>query len=162
MVEKIEIELYLTHSDGKSVIAERFIRILKNKVYKYMTSTSKNVYIDKLDNKVNKCNNTYHSIIKMKPVDVKWKTYIGSSKEINNKDPKFRTGDIVRVSKYKSIFAKGYVANWSEEEVFVIKKLKILFRGYMLLVILTEKKLLEGSTKTNCKKQIKNNLELKR
>ena len=162
MAEKIEIELYLTYSDGKSVIVERFIRILKNKVYKYMTATPENVYIDKLDNNVNKCNNTYHSIIKMKPVDVKWKTYIGSSKEINNKDPKFRTGDIVRVSKYKNIFAKGYVTNWSEEEVFVFKKLKILFRGYMLLVILTEKKLLEGSTKTNCKKQIKNNLELKR
>ena len=90
-----------------------------------MTSISKNVYIDKLDDIVNKYNNTYHSTIKMKPVDVKSNTYIDSSKEINDKDPKFKIGDIVRISKYKNIFAKGYVPNWSEE-VFVIKK---LFRG---------------------------------
>ena len=59
----------------------------------------------------------------MKPVDVKWNTYIDSSKEINDKDPKFKIGDIVRISKYKNIFAKGYTPNWSEE-VFVIKKVK--------------------------------------
>ena len=82
-----------------------------------------NVYIDKLDGIVNKYNNTYHSTIKMKPVDVKSSTYIDSSKEINDKDPKFKVGDIVRISKYKTIFAKGYVPNWSEE-VFVIKKVK--------------------------------------
>ena len=105
----------------ENVIAERFIRILKNKIYKYMTSISKNVYIDKLDDIVNKYNNTYHSIIKMKPVDVKLIIYIDSSKEINNKDPKSKIGDIVRISKYKNIFAKGFVPNWSEE-VLVIKK----------------------------------------
>ena len=59
----------------------------------------------------------------MKPVDVKWSTYIDSSKEINNKDPKFKIGDIVRISSYKNIFTKGYTPNWSEE-VFVIKKVK--------------------------------------
>ena len=118
-----DIEMYSTHNEGKSVIAERFIRTLKTKIYKYMTSISKNVYIDKLDDIVNKYNNTYHSTIKMKPVDVKSNTYIDSSKEINNKDPKFKIGDIVRISKYKNIFAKGYVPNWSEE-VFVIKKVK--------------------------------------
>ena len=96
---------------------------LKNKIYKYITSVSKNVYIDKLDDIVSKYNDTYHSTIKMKPVDVKSNTYIDSSKEINNKDPKFKIGDIVRISKYKNIFAKGYVPNWSEE-VFVIKKVK--------------------------------------
>ena len=85
-----------------------------------MTSISKNVYIDKLDDKVNKYNETYHDTIKMKPVDVKPSTYIDSSKEINYQDPKFKIGDIVRTSKYKNIFAKGYVINWSEE-VFVIK-----------------------------------------
>ena len=88
-----------------------------------MTSISKNVYIDKLYDIVNKYNNTYHRTIKMKPVDVKPSTYTDSSKEINNEDPKFRIGDIVRISKYKNIFAKGYVSNCSEE-VFVIKKVK--------------------------------------
>ena len=122
-LEKNDIEMYSTHNEGKSVVAERFIRTLKNKIYKYMTSISKNVYIDKLDDIVNKYNNTYHSTIKMKPVDVKSSTYIDSSKEINDKDPKFKIGDIVRISKYKNIFAKGYDPNWSEE-VFVIKKVK--------------------------------------
>ena len=88
-----------------------------------MTSVSKNVYIDKLDDIVNKYNNTYHSTIKMKPVDVKSSRYIYSSEEISDEDPKFNIGDIVRISKYKNIFAKGYVPNWSEE-IFVIKKVK--------------------------------------
>ena len=88
-----------------------------------MTSVSKIVYIDKLDDIVNKYNNTYHNTIKMKPVDAKSNTYIDSSKKINNKDPKFKIGDIVRISKYTNIFAKGYTPNWSEE-VFVIKKVK--------------------------------------
>ena len=115
--------MYSTHNEGKCVVAERFIRTLKNKIYKYMTLVSKNVYIDKLDDMVNKYNNTYHSTVKMKPVDVKSSTYIDSSKEINNKDSKFEIGDIVRISKYKNIFAKCYVPNWSEE-VYVIKKFK--------------------------------------
>ena len=88
-----------------------------------MFSISKNGYIDKLDDIVNKYNNTYHSTIKMKPVDVKSNTYIDSNKEINEKEPKFKIGDIARISKYKNIFTKGYIPNWSEE-VFVIKKVK--------------------------------------
>ena len=72
--------MYSIHNEGKSVIAERFIRTIKNKIYKYMTSISKNVYIDKLDDIVNKYNNTYHSTIKMKPVDVKPSTYIDSNR----------------------------------------------------------------------------------
>ena len=72
---------------------------------------------------VNKYNNTYHSTIKMKPVDVKSNTCIDSSKDINYKDPKFKVGDFVRISKFRDIFAKDYVPNWSEE-VFVIKKVK--------------------------------------
>ena len=88
-----------------------------------MTSISKNVYTDKLGDTVNKYNNTYNNTIKMKPVDLKSSTYIGSSEEINNKDSAFKIGDIVRISKYKNIFAKGYVPN-SSEEVFVIKKVK--------------------------------------
>ena len=80
-----------------------------------MTSTSKNVYIDKLDDIVNKYNNIYHSTIKMEPVNVKSSTYTDSRKENNKKDPKFKTGEIVRISKYKNSFAKGYTPNWSEE-----------------------------------------------
>ena len=122
-LEKKYIEMYSTHNGGKSVVAKRFIRTLENKIYKYMTSISKNVYIDKLDDIVNKYNNTYHSTIKMKPVDVKSNTYIDSSSEINNKHPKFRIGDILRISKYKNFFAKGYTPNWSDK-VFVIKRVK--------------------------------------
>ena len=123
-----DIEMYSIHKERKSVVAERFIRTLKTKNYKYMTSVSKNVYIDKLDDMVNEYNNTYHRTIKMKPVDVKDNTYIDSmelhSTELHsNKDPKFKVGDHVRIPKYKNIFAKGYTPNWSEE-VFVIKKVK--------------------------------------
>ena len=129
-----DIVMYSTHNEGKSVVAERFIRMLKSKIYKYMTSISKNVYIDKLDDIVNEYNTAYHTTIKMKPINVKDNAYINIEKENNNKDPKFKDGDRVRMSKYKNIFAKGYTPNWSEE-VFVIKKLKILFRGLMLLTI---------------------------
>ena len=88
-----------------------------------MTSISKNVYIDKLDDTVKEYNNKYHTSIKMKPVDVMDNTYIDFKKEINNKDPKCKVGDHVRISKYKNIFAKGYMLNWSEE-IFLIKKIK--------------------------------------
>ena len=118
-----DIAMYSTHNEGKPVVAERFIRTLKSKIYKYMTSISKNMYIDKLDDIVNEYNNTYHTTIKMKPIDVKDNTYINTDKKINNKDPKFKVGDRVRISKYKNIFAKGYTPNWSEE-IFVIKKVK--------------------------------------
>ena len=87
-------------------------------------SVSKNVYTDKLDDIVDKYNNTYHSTIKIKPVDVKSNTYIDSSKQINKKVPKFKIGDTVRMSKYKNIFAKGYTLNWSEQVFVVIKKVK--------------------------------------
>ena len=118
-----DIAIYSTHNEGKSVFAERFIRTLKNKIYKHMTSVSKNVYFDKLDNIVNEYNNTYHTTIKMKPIDVKDNAYINIGKEVNDKDPKFKVGDHVRISKYKNIFAKGYTPNWSGE-IFVIEKNK--------------------------------------
>ena len=84
------------------------------------------MYIDKLDDIVNKYNNIYHNTIKMKPVDVKSNTYIDSNKEINDQHPKFKIGDTVRISKHKNSFAKGYTLNWSEE-IFVIKKDKNTF-----------------------------------
>ena len=107
--------MHSTHNEGKPVAAERFIRTLKNKIYKYMTSVSKNVYIENLADIVNKYNNTYHSKIKMKPVDVKSSTYIDFNKENNKEDPKFEVGDYVRISKHKIIFAKGYTPNWRDE-----------------------------------------------
>ena len=111
--------MYSTHNEGKSV--ERFIRLIKNKIYKHTTSISKNMYIDKLDDIVNEYNNSKHRTTKMKPIDVKDNTYIDFGKEVNDNDPKFKVGDDVRISKYENIFAKGYTQNWSEE-VFVIKK----------------------------------------
>ena len=81
------------------------------------------MYSDKLDDNVKEYNNTYHKSIKMKPVDVKDNTYIDFKKESNDKNPKFKVVDHVRISKYKNIFAKGYMPNWSEE-IFIIKKIK--------------------------------------
>ena len=114
---------YSAHNEGKSVVAERFIRTLKNKIYKYITSISKNVYIDKLDDIVNEYSNTYQRTIKMKPIDAKNNTYINTDKEVNDTDPKFQVGDHIRISKHKNIFAKGYTPNWFEE-VFVIEEIK--------------------------------------
>ena len=88
-----------------------------------MTSISKNVYIDKLYGIVDEYNNTYHRIIKMKPIDVKDNTYINIGKDVNDNDPIFKVGDHVRISKYKNIFAKGYTPIWSED-IFVIKEIK--------------------------------------
>ena len=115
--------MYSTRNEGKSVVAERFIRTLKNKIYRHMTSISKNVYTDKLDDIVNKYNNTYHRTIKMNPTDVKDNTYINIDKEANDKDPKFKVGDHLTISMYKNIFTKGYTPNWSED-IFVIKEIK--------------------------------------
>ena len=91
--------MYSTHNEGKSV------------------------YTDKLDDILNECNNTYHTPTNMKPVDVKDNPYIDFNKEVNDKYPKFKVGDHVRISKYKNIYAKGYTPNWSKE-IFVIKKVK--------------------------------------
>ena len=84
-----DIIMYSVHNKGKSVVAERLIRTLKSKIYKYMTSISSSVYIDKLDDIVNEYNNKYHTTIKIKPIDVKYNTYINTDKEINDEGPKF-------------------------------------------------------------------------
>ena len=101
--------MYLTHHEGKYITAERFIRTLKNKIYEYMTSVSKSVYIDNLDDIVNKYSNTYYSTTKIKLPDVKSSACIDSSKEINEKFPEVKIGDTVRMSKSKNIFAKSYL-----------------------------------------------------
>ena len=112
--------MYSTYNEGKSVVAERFIRTLKTKLYKHMTAIGKNVYYDVLDDVVNKYNNTKHSTIKMKPIDV------GNNKRVyidehNEKRSRFKVGNRVRISKFKNIFAKGYTPNWSSE-IFIVDK----------------------------------------
>ena len=115
-----DIIMYSTYNEGKSVVAERSIRTLKNKLYKHMTATGKNVYYDVLDDVVNEYNNTKHSTIKMKPIDVKNKKRLYVD-EHNEKDSRFKVGDRVRISRYKNIFAKGYTPN-SSEEIFIVDK----------------------------------------
>ena len=121
------IEMHSTYNKGKPVVVERFNRTLENKIYKYMKKISKkiskNLCIDKLDDIVNKYNNTYYRTIKINSVDVNPSIYIDFDKTNNKKDPKFKVDDYLKIWKYKSIFAKGYVPNWSEK-VFVIKKVK--------------------------------------
>ena len=115
--------MFSTYNEGKSVVAERFFRTLKNKIFKHMTAISKTVYFDVLDDIVNKYNNTVHKTIKMKPIDVTGDSYAKYNENSNKKDPKFKVGDHVRILKYKNIFAKGYTPNWSEED-FVVSKIK--------------------------------------
>ena len=116
-------EMYSTYNEGKSVVAERFIRMLKNKIFKHMTGISKNVYCDVLDDIVNKYNNAVHRTIKMKPIHLTSDSQAEYNEDFNKKDPKFKVGDNVRISKYKNIFAKGYTPNWSEE-IFFVSKIK--------------------------------------
>ena len=107
--------MYSIHNEEKSVVVERFIRTLKGKIYKYMTSVSKNVYIYTLEDIVNKYNNKKHRTIKMKPIDVKDNTYLAFGKKVNDNDPNFKVGDHVRILKYNNIFTECYTPNWSKE-----------------------------------------------
>ena len=113
--------MHSTFNESKSVVAERFIRTLKNKLYKHMTATGKNVYYDVLDDVVNEYNNTKHSTIKMKPKDVKNNKRVYIDKH-NEKSARYNVGDRVRISKFKNIFAKGYTSNWSRE-IFIVDKI---------------------------------------
>ena len=115
--------MYLTFNEGKSVVAERFIRTLKNKIFKHLTAISKNIYFDVLDDILNKYNNKIHRTIKMKPIDVTNDSFAEYNEDSNKRNPKFKVGDHVRISKYKNIFVKGYAPDWSED-IFVIKKVK--------------------------------------
>ena len=115
------IIMYSTYNEGKSVVPERFIRTVKNKLYKHITASDKNVYYDVLDDVVNKYNNTKHSTIKIKPIDVgdNKRVYID---EHNEKYSRFKVGDRVKISKFKNIFAKGYTPNWNRER-FIVNKI---------------------------------------
>ena len=117
-----DIIMYSTYNEDKSVVPERFIRTLKNKLYKHMTAIGKNVYYDVLDDIVNKYNNTKHSTIKMKPIDVKDNNKRVYIDEHNEKDSRFKVGDRVRISKFKNIFAKGYTPNWCTK-IFIVDKI---------------------------------------
>ena len=117
------IEIYSTYNEGKSVIAERFIWMLRNNIFKHMKAVWNNFYIDALDGIVNKYNNTDHRTIKTKPIDVKSNSYAEYNEDFNLKDPKFKIGDRVRISIYKIIFTKGYIQNGSQD-IFVVIKLK--------------------------------------
>ena len=156
-----DISMYSTYNEGKSVVAERFIRTLKNKMYKHMAAVSKNVYYDVLDDIVKKYNNTWHSTIKMKPKDVGDNNFTEYVEESNEKDPKFKVGDRARISKYKNVFAKGYVPNWSEE-VFVANKIKNTVPCTYEINDLNGEKLYEVFMKKSCKRMIKRNLGLKK
>ena len=105
-----------------------------------MTSVTKNIYIDKLGNIVNEYNNTYHSTIKIKPFDVKSNTYIDSSKEIYNKNPKFKIGDTVRISKYKTFF-ENVTLQFVQKKFLWLKKLKIMYRGHEIVGTFYQKEL---------------------
>ena len=109
--------------EAKSVIAERFIKTFKNKIYKHITYIGKNVHFHVLDDIVKNYNNTTHSSIRPKPKDVKNNNLTEYIEEFNKKDPKFKIEDNVRVSKYKNIFSKGCLPNWPEE-IFIINKVK--------------------------------------
>ena len=115
--------MYSTYNEGKSVVTERFIRTLKNKMFKHLTTISKNVYIDVLNDIVNKYNNTVHRTIKIKRINVTNDSYVEYNEVSNKKGPKLKVNDHVRISEYKNIFAKGYDLNCSEE-VFIVNKIK--------------------------------------
>ena len=89
------IEMYSTYNEGKSAVAERFIRTLKNKIFKHMTAVSKNISFYVLNDIVNKYNNTVHRTIKMKPIDVTFDSYAEYNEDSNQKDSKFKVGDHV-------------------------------------------------------------------
>ena len=117
------IEMYSTYNKGKSVVTERFIRTLKNKIFEYTRAVSKNIYFDVLGDIIDKYDNTVDKTIKMKPIDVTSDSYAEYNEDSNVTKPKLKVGDFVRISKYKSIFVKGYTQNWSQE-VSVINKIK--------------------------------------
>ena len=119
-----------------------------------MTAFSKNVYIDVLNDIVNKYNNTYHNSIKMKPIDVKCDSYAEYNLDSNAKDVEFKMDNHVRISRHKNNFAKGHNPNWSEE-VLQLAKSQILYHGHMSLMILIVKMSKVHFMKKNCRRHIK-------
>ena len=126
--------MYSTCNEGKSVVAEKFIITLKNKIFKHMTAISKNVYFDVIDDFVNKDNNTVHKTVKTKPIDVTDDYYAEYNENFDKNDPKMKVGDNVRMSKYKNILLKDTLQIGLKKFLLLVK-LKIQFLGLMLLAI---------------------------
>ena len=124
-------EMYTACNEGKSVVAETFIRTLKNKIFKHITANSKNVYFNVLDDIVNKYNSTVPRVIKMKSIDVMDDSYVEYNGNPDKNDPKFKVGDHVRISKYKTIFAKN-ILQIGQKKFLLLVTLKIQFLGLML------------------------------
>ena len=127
------IEMYSTYNEGRSVVAERFIRTLKNKIFKHMTAIFKNVYFDVLDDIVDKYNNTVHRIIKMKPVDVTSDFYAEYNEDSNEKHPKFKVVIVSGFQNAKTFLLKDTL-KIGQKMFLLLVKLKIQFRGHMCLV----------------------------
>ena len=126
--------MYSTFNEGKSVVAERFIRTLKNKIFKHMTAISKNVYFDVLDDIVNKYNNTVYKTIKMKPIDVTNDSFVECNEDSNKKILNLR---LVIMEEFLStkIFLLNDVLLIGQKKFLLLIKLKIQFLGLMLLMI---------------------------
>ena len=150
------IEIYPTYNEEKSVVPERFIRMLKNKIFKHMTAISKSVYLNVLDDIVNKYKNADHKTIKIKPIDVTSDSYAKYDKDSYVTKPKLKFGDNVRISKYRNIFAKGYTENWSEE-VFVVSKIKSAVPWAYVISDLNGEPIAGSFMKENCQKVVKKN-----
>ena len=151
-----DIEVYSTYNEGKSVVAETYIRTLKHKIFKHMTAISKNLYFDVLD--VNKYNNTVQRTIKIKPINVTDDSCAEYNEDFNKKDPKFKVGDLLEFQDIKVFLLKDTL-QIGQRKLLLLVKLKIQFLGPMLLVTWMVKKLLEVFMKKNCKKLVKKNLE---
>ena len=115
--------MYSKYKEGKSVVPERYIRTLKNKIFKNMTAISKSADFNVLDDIINKYNQKVYRAIKIKPRKVTFDSYAEYNEDSNEKVSKLKVGDQIRISKYKNIFAKGCTQNWCEE-VFIISKTK--------------------------------------
>ena len=148
-----KIEMYSTHKEGTSVVVERFIRTLKNKMHKHVTTILQNWFTDKSDNIIYQCNNTYHRTSKMTTIDVISNTYLEYAVVLS----KHKVGDHVRTS-----FLQKIILQIGQNKFLLSNWLKILCNGHMLFVILTLNKLLSPFLKNSCKRQIKQILELKK
>ena len=120
------IEMYSTYNEEKSAVAERFIRTLKNKIFKHMRAISKNIYFDMLDDIFDKYDNTVHKTIKMKPIYITGDSCAECNENPNKKGPKFKVGDHVRISKYKTFLLKDTL-QIGQKKFLLLVKLKVQF-----------------------------------
>ena len=151
------IEMCSTYNEGKSVVAGRFIRTLKNKIFKHVTAISKIVYFDVLDDIVDKCNNTVHRTIKMKPIDVTGESYGKYSEDLIKNILNLKLVTMLEFQNIKTFLLKD-ILQTGQKMFLLLVKLKIRFLELVLLMIWRLKKKLEVSMKKNCKKLVEKNL----